>query len=107
VRSEEPAPANRLAFADLELDLATRKAWRAGEPLALTAREFDLLDYFLRHPRQVLTRDQVCRAVWGSDSPGSLNSIDANVNGLRTKLEAGRRGRLIHTVRGAGYVLRA
>ena len=104
--ADEAGPSERLTYADLELDLATREAWRAGELLELTAREFDLLAYFLRHPRQVLTRDQVFRAVWGSDFLGSSNIIDANVYSLRTKLEAGGRGRLIQTVRGVGYALR-
>jgi two-component system response regulator MprA len=98
---------NRLRYSDLELDPATREAWRSGEALDLTAREFDLLAYFLRHPRQVLTRDQVFRAVWGSDFLGTSNIIDANVYCLRTKLEVGGRRRLIQTVRGVGYALRA
>jgi two-component system response regulator MprA len=98
---------SRLRYADLELDPATREAWRAGEALDLTAREFDLLAHFLRHPRQVLTRDQVFRAVWSSDFLGTSNIIDANVYCLRTKLEAGGRPRLIQTVRGVGYALRS
>ena len=106
-REDEPPAHDRLRCADLELDLATREAWRGGQPLELTAREFDLLTYFMRHPRQVLTRDQVFRAVWGCDFMGSSNIIDANVYCLRTRLEAGRRPRLIQTVRGVGYALRA
>ena len=93
-------------YADLVLDPATREAWRAGEPLDLTAREFDLLAFFLRHPRQVLTRDQIFRGVWGSDFLGGSNIIDANVSYLRDKLEAGGRPRLIQTLRGVGYALR-
>jgi len=85
---------------------ATREAWRADEPLDLTAREFDLLTYFLRHPRQVLTRDQIFRGVWGSDYLGGSNIIDANISYLRDKLEAGGRSRLLQTVRGVGYSLR-
>jgi two-component system response regulator MprA len=106
-RLDEPDPSQRLRYADLELDPATREAWRGGEPLELTAREFDLLTYFLRHPRQVLTREQVFRAVWGSDFMGSSNIIDANVYSLRARLEAGGYARLIQTVRGVGYALRA
>jgi two-component system response regulator MprA len=105
-RDDEPQPQDRLRYADLELDVATREAWRGGELIELTAREFDLLVYFLRHPRQVLTRDQVFRAVWGSDFMGSSNIIDANVYCLRAKLEAGGQTRLIQTVRGVGYTLR-
>jgi two-component system, OmpR family, response regulator MprA len=96
----------RLSYADLELDPATREVWRAGEPLELTAREFDLLAFFVRHPRQVLTRDQLFRSVWGSDYLGGSNIIDANISYLRDKLEAGGRPRLLQTVRGVGYALR-
>ena len=96
----------RLSYADLELDPATREVWRAGESLELTAREFDLLAFFLRHPRQVLTRDQLFRGVWGSDYLGGSNIIDANISYLRDKLEAGGRPRLLQTVRGVGYALR-
>jgi two-component system response regulator MprA len=96
----------RLSYTDLVLDPATREAWRAGQPLDLTAREFDLLAYLLRHPRQVLTRDQIFRGVWGTDYLGGSNIIDANVSYLRDKLEAGGHPRLIQTVRGVGYALR-
>ena len=96
----------RLSYADLELDLSTREAWRDRQPLDLTAREFDLLAFFVQHPRQVLTRERIFQAVWGSDFMGSSNIIDANVYCLRTKLEAGERGRLLQTVRGVGYALR-
>ena len=88
------------------LDPATREAWRAGTPLDLTAREFDLLAYFMRHPRQVLSRQQIFQGVWGTDYIGSSNIIDANVSYLRDKLEAQRQPRLIQTVRGVGYALR-
>ena len=102
----EPGEPERLRYADVELDLATREAWRGGRPLALTTREFDLLAFFLRHPRQVLTRAQIFRGVWGSDHLGGSNVIDANVSYLRDRLEAGGRPRLIQTVRGVGYSLR-
>ncbi|MDQ3809815.1 MAG: response regulator transcription factor [Chloroflexota bacterium] len=96
----------RLTYADLVLDTATREAWRGGRPLDLTAREFDLLAYLMRHPRQVLSRGQIFRGVWGADYLGGSNIIDANVSYLRDKLEAGGRPRLIQTVRGVGYALR-
>jgi two-component system response regulator MprA len=96
----------RVGYLDLELDLSTREAWRSGQPLDLTAREFDLLAFFVQHPRQVLTRERVFLAVWGSDFLGTSNIIDANVYCLRNKLEAGQRPRLIQTVRGVGYALR-
>ncbi len=97
----------RLKYADLELDVSTREAWRSGLALELTAREFDLLVFFMQHPRQVLSRERVFHAVWGSDFMGTSNIIDANVYCLRTKLESGGRGRLLQTVRGVGYALRA
>lgn len=103
----QPTPAaDQLRYADLELDPATREAWRAGRPLDLTAREFDLLAYLLRHPRQVLTREQIFRGVWGSDHLGGSNIIDANVSYLRDKLEENGQPRLIQTIRGVGYALR-
>jgi two-component system response regulator MprA len=108
-RSRRDTPSEippRLTYADLQLDLSTREAWRDGLPLDLTAREFDLLAFFVQHPRQVLTRERVFSAVWGSDFLGTSNIIDANVYCLRTKLEAGERPRLIQTVRGVGYALR-
>jgi two-component system response regulator MprA len=105
-RRSPPRSDERLSYADLMLDPATREVWRDGQPLELTAREFDLLAYLLRHPRQVLTREQIFRAVWGSDYLGGSNIIDANVSYLRDKLEAGGQPRLIQTVRGVGYALR-
>jgi two-component system response regulator MprA len=105
-RRSHPRTGERLTYADLVLDPATREVWREGQPLDLTAREFDLLAYLLRHPRQVLSRDQIFRAVWGTDYLGGSNIIDANVSYLRDKLEAGNRPRLIQTVRGVGYALR-
>ena len=105
-RRAQQSPSERLRYADLVLDPATREAWRADQPLDLTAREFDLLAFFLRHPRQVLTRDQIFRGVWGSDYFGASNIIDANISYVRDKLEAGGRPRLLQTVRGVGYTLR-
>jgi two-component system response regulator MprA len=106
LRRRTPQRGERLSYADLVLDPATREAWRDGAPLDLTARELDLLAFFLRHPRQVLTRDQIFRAVWGSDYLGGSNIIDANVSYLRDKLEADGRPRLLQTIRGVGYALR-
>jgi two-component system response regulator MprA len=95
-----------LQYADLSLDPGTREVWRGGEAIDLTAREFDLLAYFLRHPRQVLSRDQLFRAVWGSDFLGASNVVDSCVWCIRQKLEADGRPRLLQTVRGVGYSLR-
>ena len=96
----------RLRYADLELSPATREVWRGGETVSLTAREFDLLEFFLRHPRRVLTRARILEQVWGYDYLGGSNVIDVYVRVLREKLEAGGGGRLIQTVRGVGYALR-
>jgi two-component system response regulator MprA len=105
-RARVPQATERLRYADLELDASTREVWRNGQLLDLTAREFDLLAYFMRHPRQVLSREQIFSSVWGSDYLGSSNIIDANVSYLRDKLEAGGRPRLLQTIRGVGYALR-
>ena len=95
-----------LQYADLALNPTTRDAWRAGQLIDLTAREFDLLAYFIRHPRQVLNRDQLFRGVWESDFLGESNIIDSCVSCVRQKLEAGGRPRLLQTVRSVGYSLR-
>jgi hypothetical protein len=95
-----------MRFADVALDLEALEVTRAGERLGLTRREYELLLCFMRHPRQVLTRDQLCRLVWGYDFDGESNFVDVAVKELRKKMEAHGRPRLIHTVRGYGYVLR-
>lgn len=105
-RARPQQPTDQLTYADLVLDPSTREVWRAGEPVDLTAREFDLLAFFMRRPRQVLTRDQIFKGVWGSDYLGGSNIIDANVSYLRDKLEAGGKSRVLQTVRGVGYSLR-
>ncbi|HXI18612.1 MAG TPA: response regulator transcription factor [Chloroflexota bacterium] len=107
LRRAKPAePDELLHYGDLELSPATREVWRAGETLSLTAREFDLLEFFLRHPRRVLTRARILEQVWGYDYLGGSNVIDVYVRVLREKLETGERPRLIQTVRGVGYALR-
>ncbi|MFF8607999.1 response regulator transcription factor [Streptomyces sp. NPDC015346] len=103
---EAPAEGDVLSFADLRMDLATREVTRAGRPVELTRTEFTLLEMFLAHPRQVLTREQILKAVWGFDFEPSSNSLDVYVMYLRRKTEAGGEPRLVHTVRGVGYVLR-
>jgi two-component system response regulator MprA len=95
-----------LRFLDLELDLAARRATRRGRAIDLSTTEFELLAHFLRHPDQVLSRDQIMARVWGHDFAGESNVIEVYVGYLRRKLEAGGESRLIQTVRGAGYVLR-
>lgn len=94
-----------LTFADLRLDLATREAFRGARVMELTAREYELLLLFLRHPRRVLTREQILDHVWGSTYVES-NAIEVHIGRLREKLEAAGEPRLIQTLRGAGYALR-
>ncbi|MFJ1610280.1 response regulator transcription factor [Streptomyces sp. NPDC088253] len=96
-----------LTFGDLRMDLATREVTRGGRAVELTRTEFTLLEMFLAHPRQVLTREQILKAVWGFDFEPSSNSLDVYVMYLRRKTEAGGEPRLVHTVRGVGYVLRS
>jgi two-component system response regulator MprA len=95
-----------LAFADLELDLLTHDARRSAREIELSPIEFELLEFFMRHPRQVLARSLIYERVWGYDSSLSSNSLDVFVGHLRRKLEAGAERRLIHTVRGVGFTLR-
>jgi two-component system, OmpR family, response regulator MprA len=97
---------DKLAFADLELDLLTRDARRGGRMIELSSIEFELLEFLLRHPRQVLSRSLIYERVWGYDVSRSSNSLDVFIGRLRRKLEAGGERRLIHTVRGVGFTLR-
>jgi two-component system response regulator MprA len=98
--------AERLVFADLELDLLTRDARRGGRGIELSRIEFELLEFFLRHPRQVLARGLIYERVWGYDASLASNSLDVFVGHLRRKLEAGGERRLIQTIRGVGFTLR-
>jgi two-component system response regulator MprA len=98
-------PHDDLRFADLLLEPASRGAWRGRRSMTLTATEFELLRHFMRHPRQVLTREQLLQEVW-KDEPESDNVVAVYVGYLRQKLEDGGEPRLLHTVRGAGYALR-
>ena len=100
-----PPPSNILQFADLTLEIATGEVRRGGRVIALTAREFALLAYFLRHPRLVLTRDQLLAAVWAGEDTDD-NVVAVYVGYLRDKLEADGESRLIQTLRGFGYSLR-
>ncbi|NBH01763.1 response regulator transcription factor [Amycolatopsis sp. SID8362] len=100
-----PAPA-ALRFTDVTLDPATREVFRGGRALHLTRTEFAMLETFLRHPRIVLTRSAMFEHVWGYDFGAASNGLDVYVSYLRRKLEADGEPRLLHTVRGVGYVLR-
>ena len=95
-----------LRFDDLTLDLAAHSADRAGRTIALTRTEFQLLELLMRNPRVVLTRSVIHERVWGYDFGPASNSLGVYVGYLRRKLEEGGEPRLIHTVRGVGYVLR-
>ena len=95
-----------LQFADLSLNRRTREVHRGKRLIELTAKEFDLLEYLLSHPRQVLTRDQILETVWGYDFMGDSNIIEVYIRYLRLKMEANHESRLVQTVRGVGYVLR-
>ncbi|MGA2969221.1 MAG: response regulator transcription factor [Acidimicrobiales bacterium] len=95
-----------LRFEDLSLSPQTREVRRAGRPIELTKIEFDLLELFLQHPRQVLTRDQILDLVWGYNFDSGTNSLAVYIGYLRRKLEEGGEQRLIQTVRGVGYALR-
>lgn len=105
-RLEIQAPPQLLRFADLVMDVAARSVRRGEREVELTAREFDILELFLRHPNQVLTRAQIYDDIWSYDFGGESNIIEVYVRYLRTKLEAGGEQRLIYTKRGAGYILR-
>jgi DNA-binding response OmpR family regulator len=93
-------------FEDLSLNHRTRQVYRGKRAIELTAKEFDLLEYILSHPRQVFTKDQILQKVWGYDFMGNSNIIEVYIRYLRLKLEENNEKRLIHTVRGVGYVLR-
>ena len=95
-----------LSFADLSMDLATREVRRGDRQMELTRTEFTLLEMFLRRPRRVLERSFILEEVWGYDFPTTANSLEVYVGYLRRKTEAEGEARLLHTVRGVGYVLK-
>jgi two-component system, OmpR family, response regulator MprA len=103
---EEDGKQETLVFEDVRLDLRAHEAWRGERMLALTRTEFLLLELFLRHPRQVLTRSTIFESVWGYDFGSSSNSLGVYMGYLRRKTELADEPRLLHTVRGVGYVLR-
>ena len=95
-----------LEFADLKLDTGSRQASRGERMISLTAKEYELLDLFMRHPRQVLTREIIFDRVWGYDFGGESNVLEVYIRYLRQKLEDGGEDHLLQTVRGVGYVIR-
>jgi two-component system response regulator MprA len=95
-----------IRFGDLTLNVSTREVTRGTRKLDLTTKEFDLLHFFMRHPRQVVTREMIYDRVWGYDFGGESNILEVYIRYLRTKLEADNEPRLLQTVRGVGYALR-
>ncbi len=106
LRRAQPTKPQVYRFADLELDTGTRQGKRGDRSFDLTAKEYELLELFMRHPRQVLTREVIFDRVWNYDFGGESNIIEVYVRYLRQKTEGDDMTRLIHTVRGIGYVLR-
>jgi len=105
-RQGEKQSENRLTYADINLNPATREVTRGGKEIDMTQKEFDLLHIFMLHPWQVLTRETLMEKVWGYDFSGESNVLDVYIGYLRQKLEAGGQPRLIQTVRGVGYRLK-
>jgi two-component system, OmpR family, response regulator len=105
-RRDQRAAATRLTVADLELDLLSRKATRAGQAIDLQPREFQLLETLMRHAGQVMTRTMLLEKVWNYHFDPQTNVIDVHISRLRQKIDRGFEPPLIHTVRGAGYCVR-
>ena len=107
LRRGSPSPSPELTLADLQLDLVTHQVTRAGKRIDLTAKEFALLEFFLRQPGRVLSRALIAQHVWGVNFDTFTNVIDVYVNYLRKKIDADFEPKLLHTVRGVGYVMKA
>ncbi len=106
LRRSRPSEEMVLHFADLTLNVTTREVTRGTRKVELTTKEFDLLHFFMRHPRQVLPRELIYDRIWGYDFGGESNILEVYIRYLRSKLESGGEPRLIQTVRGVGYALR-
>ena len=106
LRRREPVGREVLRCADLVMDVSGHEVRRADRAVELTALQFNVLEHFLRHPEQVLERDRLLASVWGIESDAISNVVDVTIAGLRARLETHGRPRLLHTVRGVGYVLR-
>jgi len=107
IRRRPPRGSASMVVADLSLNPATHEVRRGDRTLELTQREFELLEYLMRNERIVVARQRLLEDVWGYDPFATTNTIEVFVSNLRRKLEAGGEPRLLHTIRGAGYVLRA
>jgi len=105
--SQAPAEPTRLAVGDLEMDLLRREVRRGGQDIDLKPREFRLLEYLMRHAGNVVTRTMLLEGVWDYHFDPQTNVIDVHISRLRQKIDRGFEPPLLHTVRGAGYVLRA
>jgi two-component system response regulator MprA len=106
LRRREPSGRETLRCADLVMDVAAHEIRRGDRVIELTALQFNVLEHFLRHQRQVLEREQLLESVWGVESDAISNVVDVTIADLRARLEAEHEPRLLHTVRGVGYVLR-
>jgi DNA-binding response OmpR family regulator len=106
LRRTQPDEPDTLQFEDLVLNCLTREVYRGAKLIELTAKEFDLLEFLLRNSRQVISRDRILEKVWGYDFMGESNIIEVYIRALRIKMEASNCKRLLHTVRGVGYVMR-
>jgi two-component system response regulator MprA len=106
LRRHEPAGRDLLRCADLQMDVSAHEVRRGDRVVELTALQFNVLEHFLRHQRQVIERDRLLESVWGVDSDAISNVVDVTVADLRARLEADGQSRLLQTVRGVGYVLR-
>ena len=106
LRRRAPASREVLRCADLVMDVGKHEVRRGDRAVELTALQFNLLEHFLRHPRQVMERDQLLESVWGVDSDAISNVVDVTIADLRARIESESQPRLLHTIRGVGYVLR-
>jgi two-component system, OmpR family, response regulator MprA len=106
LRRHKPTEATTLRFADVVLDTSTREVLRGGRRVELTTKEFDLLHFFMLHPKQVMPRELIYDRIWGYDFGGESNILEVYIRYIRSKLEAEGETRLIQTVRGVGYALR-
>jgi DNA-binding response OmpR family regulator len=106
LRRGHPTESSKLRFADLEMDLLTRRVTRQGENIGVTSKEFSLLEYFLRNPNRVLTRTEIGEHVWDAHFDTESNVIDVYVNFVRKKVDQPFKKKLIHTMVGQGYILR-
>ena len=107
LRRRPPRGTAALAVADLRLNPDTREVYRGDRPIELTNREFELLEYLMRNERLVVSRERLLEEVWGYDPMAMTNTIDVFISNLRRKLESGGEARVLHTKRGAGYVIKA